>query len=99
MDLAFEQTAVDYGLQQINSHLEQALQMIDQLSNYRRNAHIVLDGYQYEELLCDMFRTEFHRQFLFGFRGAFIDSEQKLEKLNEIVMAFARKCQTNIDSN
>jgi len=99
LDLLFEQTAVDYGLQQIYSHLEEASRMSDQLTNYKRNGHIVLDGCLFEELLCDMFRTEFHRQFLFGYRGSVIDGQERFEKLDQIIMALARKCEPDMDSD
>lgn len=91
LNFSFEQTAVDYGLQQIYNHLESGPKMIEQLSNYRRNGYIVLDGFQCEELLYDMFRTEFHRQFMFGFRGSIIDSKQRFDKLDQIVIAFMRQ--------
>jgi hypothetical protein len=77
--------------------LEQALQMMDQLNNYRRNGQIVLDGCQYEELLSDMFCTEFHLKFLFGFRGSLSNGYERFDKFDQIVMALALKCEPDID--
>ena len=97
LDFWFEQTSVDCGLQQIFDHLEFGSQLREQLANYRRNARIVLNNdIHYEELLLDMFRTEFHRQFLFGFRGSNVETDEKFNKFDKIIEAFVRKCEPDV---
>ena len=91
----FEQSSVDCGLQQLFDHLSSAPKLMKQLPNYRRIARSVLDGFKAEELLLDMFRTEFHRQFLFGFRASDIESEEKFEKLDKIIDQLVIKCQSS----
>lgn len=91
----FEQSSVDCGLQQICDHLSSAPNLMKQLFHYRRIARSVLDAFKAEELLLDMFRTEFHRQFLFGFRAADIDSDEKFDKLDKIVEQLAAKCESS----
>lgn len=96
LGLWFEQTSVDCGLQQIFSHLESGPQLIEQLGNYRRNGRVVLDDILFEELLTDMFQTEFHRQFLFGFRGSDVENDEKFEKFDKIIAALVRKCEPDV---
>lgn len=99
LNLPFEQTAVDFGVELIYSHLEHARQITDQLKMYKRNGHIALDGFQFEQLLCDMFRTEFHRQFLWGYRASIVECEERFAKLGQIVKALARKCELQLDES
>ncbi|CAG2102043.1 unnamed protein product [Medioppia subpectinata] len=92
----FEQTSEDCGLQQILNHLESGTAFVAQLDIYRRNARIVSDSLKFDELLTDMFKTEFHRQFLFGFRGSDVESDEKFDKFDKIIAALVRKCEANV---
>ncbi|KAL1123791.1 hypothetical protein AAG570_001564 [Ranatra chinensis] len=95
---AWESTAPDFGLGTLFAHLDSARKFTDSVPTYRRNAEIVLGDTKVDDLLLDMFRTEFHLKFLWGSRGASrLTSETNhlynYAKFDEILTALSRKCE------
>lgn len=88
----WENSAPDCGLSIVWSHLESARKMAENLPLFRRNAEIVLEGSRSDELLSDVFRTEFHIKFLWGSRGATVAPEERHLKFTQVLDAMFDKC-------
>ncbi|RWS31108.1 Breast cancer anti-estrogen resistance protein 3-like protein [Leptotrombidium deliense] len=90
----WETTSSDFGLQQLFSHLESGRQIVVQCNLFKRNSEIVLDSIFFEELLLDMFTTEFHRRFLWGFRGSVAESCERYSKFEQVLTLLSVKCES-----
>ncbi|XP_076670326.1 breast cancer anti-estrogen resistance protein 3 homolog isoform X2 [Andrena cerasifolii] len=91
----WENSAPDCGLSIVWSHLESARRMAENLTLFRRNAEIVLEGSRSDELLSDAFRTEFHIKFLWGSRGATVAPEERHLKFTQVLDAMYDKCSSS----
>ena len=77
------------------AHLEASRKMTENLTHFRRNAEIALEGLRSDELVLDAFRTEFHMRFLWGSRGALISANERHAKFTEVLDAMFDKCAIN----
>ena len=78
-------------LQQIYNHTEHGRALINNLNIYKRNAHSAFDCVQFEDLLLDMFKTEFHRKFLWGSNGCDDESNIRIEIMDQLIEAIANQ--------
>lgn len=83
----------DFGLTTAFAHLEAGRKFASALPTFRRNAEIVLGDSKVDELLLDMFRTEFHLKFLWGSRGASVCSEERHAKFDQVLTVMSEKCE------
>lgn len=88
----FESTP-DFGLSTLFAHLESGRKFAAMLPFYRRNAEIILGDSKIDELILDMFRTEFHWKFLWGSRGAAVCSEERHAKFDQVLTVMSEKCE------
>ncbi|KAL0274352.1 UNVERIFIED_CONTAM: hypothetical protein PYX00_006802 [Menopon gallinae] len=88
----FESTS-DFGLTTVFAHLEAGRKFASTLPSFRRNAEIVLGDSKVDELLLDMFKTEFHLKFLWGSRGATVSSEERHAKFDQVLTVMSEKCE------
>lgn len=92
--LQWESTAADYGLQMLFTHLQEARAITQNLPLYRRNAdHILSDSNILDDLTLDMFRSEFHLKFLWGSKGATVDSEERHAKFQRVISTLSERCE------
>lgn len=87
MDMDFYATA---------AHLESARNYPDQIETFKRNARTVVQemsslGPTLDPSLLELFRTEFHINFLWGERGALTIPNQRFARLTDILTSMATK--------
>lgn len=92
--LPWENSTADYGLQLLLSHLEQQRLVTQQLPTYRRNGEIVFENVKLDDIMLDLFRTEFHLLFLWGARGASVASCERHAKLTQVLAAMSVRCES-----
>lgn len=90
----WETSSCDLGLSILYSHLNAARQFYRSLPTFRRNAEIVLADSKVDDLLSDVFRTEFHLKFLWGSRGATVPSVERYSKFEQVLNLMSEKCET-----
>jgi len=97
MDLNFdwESSTNDYGLNILLSQMELGRQLVHEWDNFQRNGQIVLDGLKFEHLILDMFRTEFHRRFLWGRRACNVPFMERYEKFKQVLDFLSQKCESS----
>ena len=83
--LDWEKKSSDFGLGTLLSHLDTARKFTNSIGTYRRNAEIVLGDSKVDDLLLDMFRTEFHLKFLWGSRGASHLAHERYSKFEQVL--------------
>ncbi|XP_071450740.1 breast cancer anti-estrogen resistance protein 3 homolog [Hetaerina americana] len=101
----WESSSADFGLSTLHSHLEASRKFgaPGAAAAFRRNAEIVLgsgggcgDGVvtpKVDQLLMDAFRTEFHLKFLWGSRGATVESSERHAKFERVLNLMSEKCE------
>ncbi|RWS10029.1 SH2 domain-containing protein 3C-like protein [Dinothrombium tinctorium] len=97
-DFPWETSSSDFGLNLFFSHLEAGRQIVNQCNLFKRNSEIVLDGVVFEELLSDIFTTEFHRRFLWGYRGCIAAASERFSKFEQVLTLLSAKCESNSSS-
>ncbi|XP_022187005.1 SH2 domain-containing protein 3C [Nilaparvata lugens] len=89
----WETTAADAGLSTLLLHVEAARKFSSSIAMLRRNAQIVLGDSKVDDLLLDMFRTEFQLKFLWGSRGAAVASTERHHKFEQVLTVMSLKCE------
>ncbi|KAG8238400.1 hypothetical protein J437_LFUL017942 [Ladona fulva] len=101
----WESSSADFGLSTLHSHLEASRKFgaPGAAAAFHRNAEIVLgssggcgDGVvapKVDQLLLDAFRTEFHLKFLWGSRGATVESSERHAKFERVLNLMSEKCE------
>ena len=79
-------TGPDFGLDLLASHMELIRSWSLNLPLYLRNSRKALEQVTtIDEILTDVFRTEFHLKFLWGSRGVSADREQRYVKFEQVL--------------
>ncbi|XP_044527939.1 breast cancer anti-estrogen resistance protein 3 isoform X1 [Gracilinanus agilis] len=73
------------------SHLETARFVAQAADTYRANAERILEGFQADEEMNEVFKTEFQMRLLWGSKGAQVNQSERYEKFNQILTALSRK--------
>ncbi|XP_027626216.1 breast cancer anti-estrogen resistance protein 3 [Tupaia chinensis] len=73
------------------NHLATARRMAEAADSYRLNAERVLAGFQPDEEMSEIFKTEFQMRLLWGSKGAQVSQAERYEKFNQILTALSRK--------
>ncbi|KAM4872042.1 breast cancer anti-estrogen resistance protein 3 isoform 2-T3 [Thomomys bottae] len=73
------------------NHLAAARSMAEAADSYRRNAERVLAGFQPDEEMSEILKTEFQMRLLWGSKGAEVAQVERYEKFNQILTALSRK--------
>ncbi|KAI5744101.1 hypothetical protein M8J77_025711 [Diaphorina citri] len=95
----WETSSSDFGLSILFNHLESARKLTEGLHTFQRNSQIVLQDSKVDDLLLDMFRTEFHLKFLWGSKGSSVNFLQRYKKFEQILNVMSAKCQSDEDSS
>ncbi|XP_064311592.1 breast cancer anti-estrogen resistance protein 3 [Phalacrocorax carbo] len=93
--VVFESTELwessDEGCEIMLKHLATARQMAQNAETYRAAAERVLEGFQPDEELSDIFKTEFQMRVLWGSKGAEVNQNVRYEKFDQILTVLSRK--------
>ncbi|XP_012031921.1 breast cancer anti-estrogen resistance protein 3 isoform X4 [Ovis aries] len=73
------------------NHLATARLMAEATDSYRMNAERILAGFQPDEEMSEVFKTEFQMRLLWGSKGAQVNQTERYEKFNQILTALSRK--------
>lgn len=74
-------------------HMELIRSWSHNLSLYMRNTKKALEQGKIDELLTDVFRTEFHLKFLWGNRGVSAESGQRYHKFEQVLSILSERCE------
>nr|XP_020442865.1 breast cancer anti-estrogen resistance protein 3 isoform X2 [Monopterus albus] len=81
----------DQGCDIMLHHLEAARQVAHNTQTYTSNAQEILQGFQCDEDLLEVFKTDFQLRLLWGSRGASVNQTDRYSKFNLILTALSRK--------
>ncbi|XP_064444864.1 breast cancer anti-estrogen resistance protein 3 isoform X4 [Mirounga angustirostris] len=73
------------------NHLATARLMAETADSYRMNAERILEGFQPDEEMSEIFKTEFQMRLLWGSKGAQVNQTERYEKFSQILTALSRK--------
>ncbi|NWV40569.1 BCAR3 protein, partial [Grantiella picta] len=72
-------------------HLGTARLIAQNAQTFRLTAERLLEGFQPDEELSEIFKTEFQMRLLWGSKGAQVNQSERYEKFNRILTALSRK--------
>ncbi|XP_055020499.1 breast cancer anti-estrogen resistance protein 3 isoform X2 [Boleophthalmus pectinirostris] len=81
----------DHGCDIMLRHLEAAREMAHNSESYTTNAHKILQGFEIDKDLLEVFKTDFQLRLLWGSRGATVNQSDRYNKFNLILTALSRK--------
>uniref|UniRef100_A0A3Q2G0D9 BCAR3 adaptor protein, NSP family member n=1 Tax=Cyprinodon variegatus TaxID=28743 RepID=A0A3Q2G0D9_CYPVA len=81
----------DQGCDIMLRHLEAARDVANNAQHYTSNAEKILKGFQCDEDLLEVFKTDFQLRLLWGSRGAAVNQSDRYNKFNLILTALSRK--------
>lgn len=81
----------DHGCDIMLRHLEAAREMAKNSESYTTNAHRILQGFEVDKDLLEVFKTDFQLRLLWGSRGATVNQSDRYNKFNLILTALSRK--------
>ncbi|XP_035226871.1 breast cancer anti-estrogen resistance protein 3 homolog [Stegodyphus dumicola] len=82
----------DFGLQLLADHLALGRNIIQQIPGFIKNGQLSLRSVKYDDILLDMFSTEFHLRMLWGYRGSVVHSEERHQKFQKVLQLLHNKC-------
>nr|XP_043900141.1 breast cancer anti-estrogen resistance protein 3 isoform X2 [Solea senegalensis] len=81
----------DQGCDIMLRHLESARDVAHNAQSYTANAQKILQGFQVDDDLLEVFKTDFQLRLLWGSRGASVNQSDRYNKFNLILTALSRK--------
>ncbi|KFR15897.1 Breast cancer anti-estrogen resistance protein 3, partial [Opisthocomus hoazin] len=72
-------------------HLATARQVAENAGMYSLTAERMLEGFQPDEEMSEIFKTEFQMRLLWGSKGAQVNQNERYEKFSQILTALSRK--------
>ncbi|CAJ1061181.1 breast cancer anti-estrogen resistance protein 3 isoform X1 [Xyrichtys novacula] len=81
----------DQGCDIMLRHLEAARDVAHNAQSYTTNAEKILNDFQSDEDLLEVFKTDFQLRLLWGSRGASVNQSDRYNKFNLILTALSRK--------
>jgi hypothetical protein len=96
----WDPSAKDKTLAHLVSQLEEGLRFADSAATYRRNALRIVNDVEpgFDVLVCDVFKTEFHLNYLWGSSGATAPQDERFAKFRRVLDALSRKCERGGDN-
>ncbi|KPJ08995.1 Breast cancer anti-estrogen resistance protein 3-like [Papilio machaon] len=87
---------VKYDFTTTFAHLDAVRHFADQVDTFKRNGRTVIQvmsqlGPVLDPILLELFKTEFHINFLWGERGALITPSQRFARLTDVLTSMAAK--------
>ncbi|XP_054646178.1 breast cancer anti-estrogen resistance protein 3 isoform X3 [Dunckerocampus dactyliophorus] len=81
----------DQGCDIMLRHLEAARAVAHNAQSYTENAQNIMHGFQCDEDLLEVFKTDFQLRLLWGSRGASVNQSDRYSKFSLILTALSRK--------
>ncbi|XP_071606834.1 breast cancer anti-estrogen resistance protein 3 isoform X1 [Heliangelus exortis] len=81
----------DQGCEIMLKHLGTARLVAQNAELYSLTAQRMLEGFQPDEEMSEIFRTEFQMRLLWGSKGAQVNQSERYEKFSQILTALSRK--------
>ncbi|NP_001085199.1 breast cancer anti-estrogen resistance protein 3 homolog [Xenopus laevis] len=81
----------DRGCEILFNHLQTARQVAHNATVYKKNAQRILEGFKPDELMSEIFKTEFQMRLLWGSKGALLKQSERYHKFGQILTALSRK--------
>lgn len=81
----------DSGVEVVMSHLEAARTIAHHGGLYKTNAELKLQGFQENEQVLEVFKTEFQMRLLWGSRGAGGSQAERYKKFDKVLCALSNK--------
>ncbi|XP_072096257.1 SH2 domain-containing protein 3C-like isoform X1 [Mobula birostris] len=81
----------DSGVEVVMSHLEAARTIAHHGGLYKTNAEMKLQGFQENEQVLEVFKTEFQMRLLWGSRGAGGNQAERYGKFDKVLCALSNK--------
>ncbi|XP_008282514.1 breast cancer anti-estrogen resistance protein 3 homolog isoform X2 [Stegastes partitus] len=81
----------DQGCDIMLRHLEAARSVAHNAQSYTDHAQAILQGFQCDDDLLEVFKTDFQLRLLWGSRGAAVNQSDRYNKFNLILTALSRK--------
>ncbi|NXI57010.1 BCAR3 protein, partial [Chloroceryle aenea] len=72
-------------------HLDTARKIAQNADTYSLTAERMLEGFQPDEEMSEIFKTEFQMRLLWGSKGAEVNQNERYEKFSQILTALSRK--------
>ncbi|XP_075414648.1 breast cancer anti-estrogen resistance protein 3 [Tenrec ecaudatus] len=73
------------------NHLATARLMAESADTYQANAQKILEGFEPDEEMSELLKTEFQMRLLWGSKGAQVNQTERYGKFNQILTALSRK--------
>ncbi|KAI1891960.1 hypothetical protein AGOR_G00149090 [Albula goreensis] len=86
----------DQGCEIMLRHLEAARAVAHNAGAYSANAEHVLQDFQPDEDMLEIFKTDFQLRLLWGSRGATVNQTERYEKFKLILTALSRKLEPTV---
>lgn len=86
--------ASDFGLQLLADHLENGRNILQQVPVFRKNGEMSLKSVKFEDVILDIFNTDFHLRMLWGYRGSAVCSKQRHTIFQKVIHSLFNKCIT-----
>uniref|UniRef100_A0A3P8ZQ32 BCAR3 adaptor protein, NSP family member n=1 Tax=Esox lucius TaxID=8010 RepID=A0A3P8ZQ32_ESOLU len=86
----------DQGCEIMLRHLEEARGVARNADKYTANSEGILQGFQADEDLLEIFKTDFQLRLLWGSRGAAVNQTERYEKFTLILTALSRKLEPTV---
>lgn len=95
---------LDFDFDATAAHLEAARQFPEQVDMFKRNARTVVQemsslGPILDPKLLELFKTEFHINFMWGERGALTTPNQRFVRLTDILTSMANKLANQVSES
>lgn len=78
----------------LRAFLQEGAQITSNVQMYKRNGRMVLESMALEDILTDVFRPEFHRRLLWGFKGSVVESNERFVKLDKVLELMSQRSVT-----
>ncbi|NXJ61242.1 BCAR3 protein, partial [Rostratula benghalensis] len=83
--------STDQSCEIMLKHLATARQIAQEAEMYSLTAERLLEGFQPDEEMSEIFKTEFQMRLLWGSKGAEVNQNERYEKFSQILTALSRK--------
>ncbi|NXN24166.1 BCAR3 protein, partial [Nycticryphes semicollaris] len=83
--------STDQSCEIMLKHLATARQIAQDAETYSLTAERLLEGFQPDEEMSEIFKTEFQMRLLWGSKGAQVNQNERYEKFSQILTALSRK--------